>query len=287
MISIIICSRNKELSSQLKQNIADTIRCAYELIIINNSGNKYSIFQAYNEGVLRAKGDILCFMHDDAMFHSKNWGSRVYDYFNNYPNLGCLGVAGCHLLLDTPSSFWHSGTFCTHYYSRNFNGDLDLIGLPDNNNLNNLIKVASVDGIWMCIRKSLFDIIRFDDISFDGFHCYDSDICMQILQTGYDIGIAFGIAVEHSKRGCQDTSYFKNIRIWHNKWEKYLPIARGKQYSDEDIEIRTYLVKQIVDLEEQVSNLTKVYDSKAYKIGKRILTPFKKITLVFPKKINK
>ena len=65
MISLIICSRTADISDELKQNIATTIGCEYELCVIDNSRNEYSIFTAYNEGVRRAKGDILCFMHDD------------------------------------------------------------------------------------------------------------------------------------------------------------------------------------------------------------------------------
>ncbi len=276
MLSIVICSRNKNISPILRENIIHSIGdIPYEWIIIDNSKNQYNIFQAYNEGVRRAKGDILCFMHDDVLFHSENWGNRVLYYFNTYPTLGCLGVAGSYLLLNTPSSFWHSETFCTHYYSRDNNGNLELMGLPDDNNTNILRKVASVDGFWMCTRKELFDIISFDEEKYNGFHCYDSDICMQINKAGYDIGIAFGIAVEHSKRGCEDATYFKNIRIWHEKWSYLLPLSRGEIFSEDDIIIRTRFVKQIVELEEQLAILKKVYNSKAYRLGKLLVTPFK------------
>ena len=70
MISIIICSMNPDISAELRQNIADTIGCEYELVVIDNSRNQLSIFQAYNRGVQRSKGDILCFMHDDLLMHT-------------------------------------------------------------------------------------------------------------------------------------------------------------------------------------------------------------------------
>ena len=62
MISIIICSRKANVPKELKENIASTIGCEYELCVIDNSRNEYNIFSAYNEGIRRAKGDILCFM---------------------------------------------------------------------------------------------------------------------------------------------------------------------------------------------------------------------------------
>ena len=60
MISIIICSRTPDISRELKQNIATKIGCDYELVVIDNSSNGHSIFSAYNEGVEKAKGELLC-----------------------------------------------------------------------------------------------------------------------------------------------------------------------------------------------------------------------------------
>jgi len=76
MISLISCSRNSDISLKLKDNIAATIGCDYELVFIDNSKNSYNIFQAYNEGVSRSKGDILCFMHDDVIFFVRMVGAR-------------------------------------------------------------------------------------------------------------------------------------------------------------------------------------------------------------------
>ena len=55
MLSLIICSRHSDISDKLKDNIQKTIIAEYELIVIDNSKNKYSIFSAYNEGVKKAR----------------------------------------------------------------------------------------------------------------------------------------------------------------------------------------------------------------------------------------
>ena len=274
MISIIVCSRKPDIPAELRQNISDTIGCDYELVVIDNSHNLYNIFQAYNEGVRRAKGDILCFMHDDILFHSENWGEVVRGYFGKCTKLGCLGVAGSHLLLDTPSSFWHSEANIFHFSSRDGSGNLGLIDTVKHGKEKSLIQVASVDGLWMCMRSNLFETIRFDDVTYKGFHCYDSDICMQVLQAGYDIGIAYEVIVEHNKIGTQNASYFESISQWHRKWTSSLPVVRGAEFSEDDIAARTALVKDIVYLEEQVAKLQGVRDSKAYRLGKFLLKPF-------------
>ena len=81
MISIIICSRNLGIDPKLSTNITSTIGCEYELIVIDNSQNKYSIFQAYNIGIEKSTSEIICFVHEDVLFHSKDWGKKLIEIF--------------------------------------------------------------------------------------------------------------------------------------------------------------------------------------------------------------
>jgi len=83
MISIIICSRTTSISDELIQNINQTIGIPFELVIIDNSNNFYSIFSAYNEGVKRSKYEVLCFMHDDIIFKTNDWGISVMHRFKS------------------------------------------------------------------------------------------------------------------------------------------------------------------------------------------------------------
>ena len=97
MISLIICSRQPDIPQSLKENIAETIGVEYELVVIDNSKNQYSIFQAYNEGVRRAKLSYLCFMHDDILYHSPDWGKKVVEHFED-KRVGAIGVVGSHYM---------------------------------------------------------------------------------------------------------------------------------------------------------------------------------------------
>lgn len=64
MISIIICNRKKVLDPKLENNIKSTIGIEYEIINIDNSDNRYNIFQAYNKGIQNPNIHIfaLCMM---------------------------------------------------------------------------------------------------------------------------------------------------------------------------------------------------------------------------------
>ena len=105
MISLIICSRTPEISNKLATNIAETIGCEYELVVIDNSRNSYSIFSAYNEGVRRANGNILCFMHDDILYKTIDWGKKVNCLYKENENIGVVGVLGSHYL-TSKEGYW-------------------------------------------------------------------------------------------------------------------------------------------------------------------------------------
>ena len=94
MISIIICSLHKEIDKSLAINIRTTIGIEYEIIYIYNDNNRFSIFEAYNIGTSKAKYSICCFMHDDIIYHSNNWGYSILHYFESNEKLGAIAVSG-------------------------------------------------------------------------------------------------------------------------------------------------------------------------------------------------
>ncbi|MCQ2755145.1 MAG: glycosyltransferase family protein, partial [bacterium] len=148
MISLITCSRTPQLSQELQDNIAATIGCEYELVTIDNSTNKYNIFQAYNEGVRRAKGDILCFCHDDIMFHSQDWGEKEEKILSNN-NCGILGVFGSHFISQAPL-YWWSYPYISQYSINTDNGNAEKQIHCDFYH-NNLAEVTVVDGVCFFI----------------------------------------------------------------------------------------------------------------------------------------
>jgi len=218
MISIIICSRTASISDALIKNIDQTIGIAYELVIIDNSNNVYSIFSAYNEGVKRSKYEVLCFMHDDIIFKTNDWGKSVMNRFNA-PNLGAIGVAGSPYYAILPGAWWSGG-----YISQSIYGEQELAYQTKKDNA---LPVVVLDGLWFCVRKSLFSMIRFDDTTFNGFHFYDIDISLQIQQKGYKILSVYDILIQHSS-GKLDTTWLTNALLLQNKWKINLPIFTEK-----------------------------------------------------------
>lgn len=221
MISLIICSRTASLSPTLEDNIKETIGVDYELIVIDNLEKKYSIFEAYNIGVEKSKYPVLCFMHDDISYHTTNWGKVVLNHFAD-EKTGAIGIAGSPYAPAMPGSWWGGEITNTNL----LNGDGDLIQkryLPASAQKN---EVILLDGVWICIRKSLFNIIRFDDINYNGFHFYDVDTCMQISIAGYKIYCVFDVLIRHYTKGNNmNHNWIENAGIFAKKWQRALPLS--------------------------------------------------------------
>jgi hypothetical protein len=214
MISIIICSRQPDISYKLRQNIEQTIGVDYEIITIDNSLKKYSISKAYNEGVDKSRYPILCFMHDDVHFYSDNWGVSCLRKFDNQ-KIGAIGLAGSAYAPIFPGPWWKTGFNCQHLFNRK--------DITYGNGSENQMPILVLDGFWMCIRKQLFEQIKYDEEQFNGFHFYDIDICMQIQLLGHSIISVYDIDVAHHSNGKLNREWQKFALRFCCKWRKSLP----------------------------------------------------------------
>lgn len=262
MISIIICSRKKSISSKLLQNINNTIGIPYELIFIDNSNNEYSIFSAYNLGVKQANHPILCFMHDDILYHTQDWGKKVVDHFL-ISNIGIIGVAGSYYLSELPGAWWNS-IFSSMNVMQTMNGETVCNKwnyIVDGKSSHNAVML---DGLWLCIPQKVMSLISFDEKTYSGFHCYDSDICLQIKKLNYEVRIVDDIEIEHLSVGKRDKSWLINIFIFYNKWKKELPKSVINVSKSLISQNNFFNAKQILE-EIKTNNLGIIYSLKIWK----------------------
>jgi len=226
MISIIICSVNKELLSQLVLHIADTIGVPYEVIAIDNSDNKYGICSAYNEGADRAKYPILCFMHEDISFETRDWGQKIYRHLQD-PGTGLLGFAGGDAKSRVPSS-WSLPVISNHInlvqHYKHKAGPADRILTTTGPHNAGRAKVVALDGVCLCTRKDVFQQFRFDELMFTGFHGYDIDYSLQV-NTRYDVYVIFDVVIHHYSEGKPDRKWMESACLVSRKWRRRLPLS--------------------------------------------------------------
>ena len=217
-ISLIVCSRRSDISDTLRENVATTIGTAdYEWVCIDNSANKYSIFEAYNLGISRAKGEVLCFMHDDIEYRSTGWGDVVIRCLQADTADACA-VIGNKYARKAPSYTGSRGFACLQYIDekRGLLADYDA-SLEQGGN-----SIILFDGMWFCLHRRCLERVHFDE-GYKGFHFYDMDTAMQLFTSGFRTVFTPDILIWHRSGGQFDRVFLENSYRYYRKWHRMLP----------------------------------------------------------------
>lgn len=277
MISVVVCTRERDVCADQRSNIEETVGTDVEIVAIDNSANTETIFTAYNKGVHQSKGDILCFMHDDVRFRTKDWGGIIQSHFDADEKLGLIGFAGAHFLPDAPM-YWDVSPFISEHNLTTRKGQTEKCFSLEHFWEKLLAEVVAVDGMCFFVRRCLFDRIAFDETTYKGFHLYDMDISMQVREAGYKVCVCKDVLVEHfydfnpTKAGFG--LFEANLQKFYDKWLSRFPIAVGLEGMTDGMtrQLNDY-VKQKMQLEKAYRNVT---ESKAYRLGRTLLNPVKK-----------
>jgi hypothetical protein len=223
MISIVVCCRKDSDCSNLETSIRATIGLPYELIVVNDSSYGNSIFRALNSGVEQASYEHICFTHDDVQFHTNNWGNIVLNHLKK-EGTGLIGIAGAPTLGNIPSdwSFDVQFKFLRQKKKQKKEPNVEISGVF---NEENSLQVVTLDGVFLCCHKSLFQTLRFDENRFSGFHSYDMDLCLQAHFSGYENRVINDVLIEHASMGNKNKSWIENQLILWRKWSKLLPTS--------------------------------------------------------------
>jgi hypothetical protein len=225
MISVIISSANPSLLADVRKNIADTMGVPYEIIAFDNSDGKKGICEVYNEGIQKAKHELLCFMHEDICITTDGWGKIVKSKFDEHAEYGLLSIAGSDYKSLAPSGWNGSGIDTDHinliqHYKSEKNEPVHRF----KNVLNKeLVEVACVDGVWFCVPKKIVAEVLFDQNTFKGFHGYDIDFSLAVGRK-HKIGVIFDVLIEHFSEGNYDKAWMDDTLKLHDKWYDRLPV---------------------------------------------------------------
>lgn len=222
MISIIICSRKQAIPEDLSKNIEKTIGYEYELIVIDNSENKYSIFEAYNKGIKNSKGKYLCFIHDDILFHTLEWGKVLIRIFEDDNKIGLIGIAGAKIKTRTPSAWWD----CPQKYrvinviqhTNNNKIEKQVVGFKQNSVQE---EVVAIDGVFMFMRK--VKGITFNN-KIKGFHNYDLNLSFEHKIKGNKVVVTNQVLIEHFSQGNINKSWYASTLHLHKLYKHILPL---------------------------------------------------------------
>lgn len=228
MISMIVCSVDPAKLEKFCENVLMTVGCPCEFVVHDNRETGYGITHVYNLCAAKAKGEYLCFAHEDIFFRTPDWGERIVSLLQR-PATGVVGFAGSTAKLAAYSGWGSMKQYTRYNYIQRFrNGSIKYcIANPDKVSAS---PVIVLDGMCLFMRKEVWAETRFDEVTFQGFHLYDLDISMAVGQK-YVNYVTNDVLLEHFSEGSYNQPWLDDTVRFHRKWADRLPFYLEKPNS--------------------------------------------------------
>lgn len=225
MISIIFCSIDNHKTKAMENQFLEILKDEpHEIIIIHDAK---SLSEAYNRGLNAAIGDIVILCHDDVEFlDPDHWLTKVKTHLGSYD---LIGLAGTTKLIGP--SWAQAGPPNTFGQVAEVNADAEPYRVLLFNASSIVIpEIQAVDGLFMALNKRIASQLRFDEKTFDGFHCYDIDYSFSAYKSGFKLGVATDIPVLHGSQGKFDDSWKEYALRFNDKHKASLAIQRIRPF---------------------------------------------------------
>ena len=188
--------------------------------IVFKENNKESLHKVYNKAIdfaIQEGVENLILVHDDVILENYS-EERLNNLFNKFDIVGVAGTT--QVKLQSPA-LWHimGGGFG----SGNLHG---AVAHGDENRKNMTAfgpypkRVVLLDGVFLAIKRKVFEKIRFDETCPSKWHFYDLDYTMQCHKKGFKLGVGDIIVTHNSPGLSQVTQEFKDGSEWFvKKWK--------------------------------------------------------------------
>lgn len=226
-ISVITCSIKPELCNNMIESIKNTIGTNFETIVFDNREQKLDICQVYNNCAQKAKFPYLCFIHEDIIMSTPDWGKSMIAFADKTPDCGVIGFAGGTIATKNFLSWVCGPKGRYRYYAKNHGGKR--VNSPDDftycyNNPDNeeFANVITLDGLFLFASKKTWQENPFDAEKIKGFHFYDADFSFGISRKKKNY-VCLTADIYHLGYGNRDRAYYESAKIFQKKWKGALP----------------------------------------------------------------
>lgn len=211
-ISFVICSIRPERFAAVSARVR-ALFARHELEIIGIHDAR-SLCEGYNRGAAKARGDMLVFCHDDIDMPDPDFADRLLAHLET---VDLLGVAGASKLVN--GNWEHAGPPHLHgqivhqppgqsgwtYYVSGLQQPL-------------MRGARALDGVFMACRRAIWEQLRFDADTFDGFHLYDVDFSYRAFNAGFETAVAADLLLVHFSLGNYDPAWQRFNRRFVDKF---------------------------------------------------------------------
>ena len=207
-------------------NTADTLKTLRGRFRYRRNQENIGLVRAFNQGASEARYETIVFMHNDVIIHDRDWPDRIRNFLNSREDAGVAGLYGARKIRKD-ASFMGRGIV----HSKLEGGNL----------LRDHIEVAVVDGLFMAMKKKIYEEIGMFDECYT-VHYYDKDISLRSYVNGYRnyvLNIPFthiGAGTRSSVKTETDNEVRDKMKgIFIEKWGAHLPLdvrTKGERIRD-------------------------------------------------------
>ncbi|MCC6560051.1 MAG: hypothetical protein IT478_01730 [Xanthomonadales bacterium] len=196
-LSFVCCSIQTALEARFRAEVTRAFSAwpQTEVCVLNDAR---SLAEAYNRGAAMTHGEWLVFCHDDIRFLRADFAARLALALQRFDVCGPAGAT--HLV--GPAVLWGGPA----------NGLAHVTyPLPDGRYAATLCGIGPVharaealDGVFIAVKRRVWEQVRFDADRFDAFHLYDIDFSYSCHRRGHVVGIAQDLHLLHDSDGSFD-----------------------------------------------------------------------------------
>ena len=140
----------------------------YPLHYARNAAN-VGLISALNQGARLARGEVICFLHNDTEMREPAWLERLEAALGDGRRVGLAGLYGARRVRRDGRYVGRTIVQCLEGGS----------GMPAP-----VVEVAAVDGVCLCVRRALLDEIGGFDEGYGFFHGYDRELSFAVRERG-------------------------------------------------------------------------------------------------------
>lgn len=206
-VSVLVCS----IDPARFRSVSASYRARFEGFALEIVGvhDARSLAEGYNRAATRANGDIFIFSHDDIELMSTDFAPRLVAHLERYDGVGVAGAS------QVAGPRWgDAGKRAVHGHI--------LHALPPGRNGALLMasgfqhavcaNIRVLDGVFIAVRRHVWETTRFDADRYDGFHLYDLDFTWRASAAGARLAVPTDILLFHASQGSYTDAWRRYAR---------------------------------------------------------------------------
>jgi GT2 family glycosyltransferase len=219
MISIIICSIDPARFAAVETTYARHMgESPFEIVRIHDAK---SLCEGYNRGLRKAKGDICVFSHDDIEILSDDLGPTLQRHLASWDVVGVAGTTRMNSMSWANSGIRYARGVVTQRTAEGY--EIKFLGAPELVNG----EIQGLDGVFFAARREVAEKVGFDEVTFDGWHGYDTDFTFRCHLAGYRLAVCLDIRLIHFSEGTVDDAWLRYAERFHAKHAEHLTTDSG------------------------------------------------------------